>query len=271
VSDHNETSISNNDTGVPAWAMAPFEDFINLAERIVQLLHLSTCGLSIMVKMPALLRSTVKGAQGELEVHHIESLQRVERVANLAQREVDDNFPLLHAYSVIGLWSSLESTIRLFVANWLQHSGHAMNVEAVQKLRVKIGEYESLSGQDKYFYLLDRIEQETATNLLNGVNKFESLLGQFGLSGPVEERVKRALFEMGQVRNVIVHRSSIADRRFVEACPWLQLNVGDTIKISYDQYINYYESSIYYMKTVMKRLPGHFNKMQAGFGKKPSG
>jgi hypothetical protein len=33
------------------------------------------------------------------------------------------------------------------------------------------------------------------------------------------------------MRNVIVHRASLADRRLVEACPWLNLQINDPVTV----------------------------------------
>jgi hypothetical protein len=37
---------------------------------------------------------------------------------------------------------------------------------------------------------------------------------------------------LGQIRNVIMHRGGIADRRIVAACPWLGLAAGDEVIIT---------------------------------------
>ncbi|QJW94913.1 hypothetical protein [Frigoriglobus tundricola] len=91
--------------------------------------------------------------------------------------------------------------MRLFLARWLENEPSAFDSDAVQKLKVRICDYEKLQGEERYFFILDRIEQETVAPLKVGVKRYEVLLEQFGLSGSVEAGVQRDLFELNQVRN----------------------------------------------------------------------
>lgn len=52
-----------------------------------------------------------------------------------------------------------------------------------------------------------------------GVARFETLLALVELSGAIDEEHRKGLFELQQVRNVIVHRAGIVDRRLREQCP----------------------------------------------------
>ena len=78
------------------------------------------------------------------------------------------------------------------------------------------------------------------------------------MSGSVEEHVKRTLFEMNQVRNVLVHKRGIADRRLVEACPWLNLSLGDSVKVDHKMFQRYDEAVQKYVLTIMDRVSERF-------------
>lgn len=132
-------------------------------------------------------------------------MKSANKEAELARRELNDEFPLLHAQTTIALWSALEAAIRLVLVRWLQNYKQAMEVEEIQKLRVRIGEYERLEGEDRFSYILDRLEQELAAPLKAGSTRFELLLNPFSLSRPVDKDVRRNLFELNQIRNVLVH------------------------------------------------------------------
>jgi len=243
--------------GAPQWATQPFKDFLEYTDRLLQLLHLSTKGISMVRGVPKAIEALamVDDDDGSDVQTRIETAKEE---AELAQREVSEGFPLLHAQATIALRSALEATIRLFVARWLQNYGPAMSVEVIQKLRVKLGEYEQLEGEDRFFYILGRLEQELSTPLKNGVTRFEILLEPFGLSGPVNDPVRRDLFELSQVRNVLVHRNGVADRRLVEACPWLGLKAGDTVRIEHKQLRRYFESVYSYVTKLIVRLGEYF-------------
>lgn len=178
--------------------------------------------------------------------------------AKLAQQEVDEHFPILHAQASIAIWAGLKTAIRLFLVKWLQHCKTAIDADMVQKLRVRIGEYERLEGEDRFFYILDRLEQELSTPLRSGVKRFEAILEPFGLSGPVDKDVQRDIFELKQLRNNLVHCSGIADRRLINACPWLGLTSGDRVKISRAAYVKYFASVMAYATVLMLRVADHF-------------
>ena len=241
----------------PKWATRPFREFIDQAERLDQLLHLSMSGISMIRGVPKIVEVLAKVEEDSGE-HARQKIENAKREADLAQKEVDEGFPLLHAQTTIALWSALEATVRLFIVRWLQNYQPAMNVEVIQKLRVRIGEYERLEGEDRFFYILDRLEQELSAPLRSGVSRFESLLEPFGLAGAVDEDLRRNLFELNQVRNVLVHRSGVADRRLIESCPWLEVKVGDILKMRHDTTRRYFDSVMRYSTTLIVRIAEHF-------------
>jgi hypothetical protein len=251
----------------PRWATQPFRELIDHTERLGQLLHLSMRGISMIRAVPKVIEALAQ-AEGHDGGEGRQRVQDAEREAELARREVSEGFPLLHAHTAIALWSALEAAVRLFMARWLQHHKPAMEVEVVQKLRVRICEYERLDGEDRFFYILDRLEQELSAPLKNGITKFESLLEPFGLAGPVDEDVRRDLFELSQVRNALVHRSGVADRRLVEACPWLQLKAGDQIHVRHEATQRYFASVMKYSIALIVRMGEHFGVDMSKFRSK---
>jgi len=244
-------------SGAPKWATQPFRDFMERTERIDQLIDLSIKGISMLRGVPKIVEVLAKVERGSAKEDDY-SVRRAKKAAKLAQREVDEGFPLLHAQATIALWSTLEATIRLFIVRWLQNYEQAMEVEAIQKLRVKIGDYECLEGGDRFFYILDRLDQELSAPLKNGITRFELLLEPFGLSGPVDEDVKRNLFELNHVRNSLVHRSGFADRRLIDSCPWLKLTVNDPVKVDHEMMRNYFISVMKYITELIARVGERF-------------
>jgi hypothetical protein len=57
----------------------------------------------------------------------------------------------------------------------------------------------------------------------------------------VEEGMKKTCFELCAIRNLIVHRSAIVDRRFVQLCPWLGTKIGEIFKVTPQAYKSYLE------------------------------
>src|SRR5687768_13032772 len=124
----------------------------------------------------------------------------------------------------------------------------------LRSLRITLGDYEGVAPEDRANYLLDILEREVAAVLKPGVGRFEVLLESFGLSGAVPESVRRCLFELSQVRNVLVHRRGIADRRLIEQCPWLQLKIGDRAVVKNEQMHRYTTAAMAYSMIILRRL-----------------
>jgi len=59
---------------------------------------------------------------------------------------------------------------------------------------------------------------------------------------------------MYHVRNVIVHRGSVADRRLILACPWLNLKAGDKVEITHEILGKYFKALNDYLMIVIRRL-----------------
>lgn len=235
---------------VPEWASFLFKDFIDRAERVRHLSHISRRGIQLLVHMPKFHELLADPNDPDHETR----LAKARADAKLAEREVAENFPLLGEQALVSLWAALEDCIRLFLARCLEHREGAFQVDAVQKLRVKISDYEGLIGEQKYFYILDRLEQETSATLKAGINRFEVLLGVFGFSGETPDSIGRDLFELCSVRNCIVHRGGYADKRFADACPWTAHPVGKRITVDQKMLERFFSAAIAYVTLLIDRI-----------------
>jgi hypothetical protein len=265
-------SIVQNQTGLPekkaqdwllttpAWARDPFGHLCVELSNQQDLLEIAIAGISRMRLAPRMVKELerLQRIVGQEPSVTPTDHERAKRQAELAEREITQGFPLLHRHAAIVVWSGLEATVRLFVARWLQQTPDAMATEAVQKIRVKLADYERLQGEDRFFYIVDRLEQETSAPLKCGVARFESLLEPFHLSGPVEESTRRTLFELNHVRNVVLHRASVVDRRFHDACPWFNLKPGDKLQINHEAVFRYFLHATRYAIDLLFRIHRHF-------------
>jgi len=209
----------------PDWATAPFTRFLDQAERLGQILEISMRGIMAITVIPDAIQFLARAGSEDSAITEAK-LEKARVEAELADSEAKKGFPVLHAQAVVTLWSYLEALARSFATEWLRNRPDAIQNPVVSRLKAKIGEYEMLSAQERPSYIFDLLEQELGTNLRSGINRVETLLAPFGLSGDVPDDIQRDIFEMGQIRNVLVHRGGIADRRFVDCCPWLGTSAG---------------------------------------------
>jgi hypothetical protein len=236
---------------LPDWARKLFTEYFDHHEELDRLLYLATNGI-------ALLRGRHKGLtvlaelDGKLEERR-ESIEQAARDKELAQKEVDNGFPLLHEQAAIALWGSLEALVRSLVAAWLANKPEAWQVDAVRKLRVRLGDYEPLEPFERCLWVVDLLDHEIGGPLRWGVNRFECLLQPFGMSGSLEDEYQRTLHELSQVRHVLVHRRGIADKKLLDACPWLNVRLGDRVRVTHDMWHRYASTNVEYVAELLKR------------------
>lgn len=243
----------NKTTAGKKWAVEPFEDCINDLERLREMVYVSTNGISMLRGMPRVVEALVPFEEmvGKSEV----DLEFAKKTADLAQREVEEGFPLLHAWAVVAVWAYLEAHFRTFLAIWLKRRRSAWSCEPIKRLKVKLGDYESIPPQSRHFFVIGLLERELGTGIRNGVDRFEAMLEPFELAGPVPKKLKDAMYELGQVRNIIVHNASRVDRQFKSACPWFPQKVGSTVNVS-SEMLHYYMDAVVLYVTLLICRPG---------------
>ncbi len=226
------TSDSTPKRKLPEWITGHFEESLNSHQQLIQIIHISERGIGVLRGIPQVVKVLADTSKEMDSTATTERLEQAEKEAALAVTEIEKDFPVLHGLAVVALWSWLEHFVKGFVALWLLNKREAKNVAAVQKLRVKLGDYLQLQKSEQAHFLVELLEQDLAAPLKRGVKRFESLLEPFGISGALPEGCAKELFELQQIRNAIAHRNGRADRRLRAECPWLKLKQNQQIYVS---------------------------------------
>lgn len=263
----NQKASSEKPTNSPAWATEPFERFLDQAVRLTDVVRLSVRGISGLRSVPKIVQALGKVHEKEGTAEHKQQLAMAQADADLAQREIDSDFPIVFANATVALWSFLESMSRATAVAWLKNDPSVWQVDVIAKLRVRLGEYERLTQDERYHYVAELVESETATGLRNGIERFEAILKPFGLDGPVPGGLRRDMFEFGQVRNAIVHRGGHTDRQLISSCPWLNFKVGDELPIRREHFDRYGKATQNYVLLLICRVAEHFGKDFAEYKK----
>jgi hypothetical protein len=225
-----------------------------------EVLHLTCGGISMIRATPNAIKVlySIDGDESEAARNEIAA---AEHRAALAQREVDSGFNIVHSQAVVSLWGALEDAVRTFVARWLMNLPEWRTQGPWAELKVKLGEYERLDGEEKAYFLVGLIEQNTGAPMKRGVNRFESLLEGLGLTGGAGDETRDAIFEMQQVRNVIAHRRGIADHRFCRMCPSFGAKPNQRLQISHEQWQRYSAAAGSYIHELICRVGEHFGDL----------
>jgi hypothetical protein len=182
-------------------------------------------------------------------------LRAANKEAELAQYEIDNGFPLLNAHALVGFWGALESLIEDVVVAFLVNEPKLLSGDRLARLRVPLADFESLTREERMRRVVTLLQREMG-GLAGGIAPFEQSLALVALSGEVPDDVRRTLWEAGNLRNVIVHRMSVADQRLIDACPWLGYTVGEKVVVK-DVFL-YFRAMVDYNVILVNRVRVHF-------------
>src|SRR6266571_9297408 len=243
------------------YAAQPLSRFLEYWEDSRRLLEVSMTGMSALKDIAVVLEQVRLfvakiglGSPNTSQKDLLSNLQKAERDAAYSQKEIDAGFPLLHAHTLVGAWGALEAAIEDMLVGILLNEPRHLQDPSLGKIRIPLAEFEALEKEDRMRLLIEEIRRNNPSGRKNGNVTFESLLERFLLSGPVNADISRDIWEANQVRNVIVHRNSIADRHLVKSCPWMKMNIGDKVIITSQQIDRYGHALCEYVATILRRL-----------------
>ena len=126
----------------------------------------------------------------------------------------------------------------------------AWDAPEVAKLKIPIARYQQLDENERPRLVISELSRSLSTDLRKGVGKLKSILAVFGLAPVVGPNVRRALHELCQVRNVIVHCGGVADEKLIKECPWLESKVGENFQVDHPVFGWYYGAARRYAERV---------------------
>lgn len=239
---------------IPEAITKHFKESRETHENIHQIIYVSRKGIRSVTKMPSLVEALERLENKEINEDGKKRIAAAQKEADLAMAEIEKDFPVLHGLAVVALWSWLEHCIKGFIALWLAHHKGAIKAPALGRLRIKMAHYMTLSKAEQMKEIVDLLERELDAGDKIGVNRFESLLMPFGLSGSVTKKCSDTLHELQQVRNLIAHRSGKADRHFKSECPWIKVKIDQKVNVSREMFLNYSASTIVYLTELIYRV-----------------
>ena len=247
---------------IPQWFLDIANNQLDYRIKFEELSHISKKGIQAIVSMKDITEALTEPEDMDDPIKK-NSFENIRREALLAANEATDGFPFLHEHFTVSLWAFLESFIITLLANWIMNKPEIKACDEFKKLKVRIGEYETLSDEDRAFHLLDLLEESKGSRRSPGIARFNSLLQTFGIVVNISPDKIRDLIELHQLRNALVHRRGIADRKLISSCPWLGLSVGDAVKIDARSYERFNLAVTAYIAELLQQIRLHFGLKRA--------
>jgi hypothetical protein len=223
----------------------------------LKMLALCVHGINIVTRRPEMVQRVIDltiSAEKEVTPDLKSDLESATKQAAFAENELKNGFPFLNAQALVGIWGALEAAVEDMLVGILMNEPKSMEKDEFTKIRVPLPKFEVLDKEDRMRFLLSEAQRAQAVGSVQGVDTFEKALQLFDLAGAVDGETKKMMWEMNHLRNVFVHRDSIADLHLVQACPWLNLSTGDRVLINEEKY-GFFSDAVYeYLKTLTRRL-----------------
>ncbi len=181
-----------------------------------------------------------------------ESTAHAERLRAFAERQQKSGFPYVAHVGAVRAWTVIEAAVRDRARDLLADD-RVWRVEALQRLEGPLVPFALQSREEQIEKLLDMMTAP-GDGRTPGVGAFEPLLHRLGLVGSVEDEVRRALFELGELRHVVVHRNGLADKRYLERIRGASLRVGDPVVIEWSRFRGYLRAAVWYFLEIERRV-----------------
>ena len=245
---------------VPEALLAPWLRGNDRFHQLLDVLELCTHGIG---RLPHFVEAAKKWdeAKANLGVKvDTSDIERLESMAAKAEKESSLGFPTLHAHVAVSLWSIAETTVEDFIVDWVKFDPKFLDKETIPRVKISIGEFMMLDEDERVRYMLEEIQKHLGCASARGIEQFERLLNLCGLGGAIEDWIRKDMLELSQMRNVIVHRGSVVDRKLLRSCPWIALKPGEVITLDAATCNRYIRAFDGYMGNRMMRLVEKFKE-----------
>jgi hypothetical protein len=242
--------------------IARLHQFIDLCLQSLALGREATANVELQRRAAHTLR---KADPFPEESAYLEALERARILEQFAREENAHGFPFLYSLAIVRLWSILESMADEVLIALLEETETIQMPEILRRIQGSVVEFARSPRDTQFEFLASQLRSVVQASLKPGIGRFEAVFEPLGLGGPVPDNVRRLFMEMAQLRNVIVHRSAIADKRLVASSPWLGYAVGDAIRIQAQDFRLYVRASHWYALEIDRRF-----ELRAGKALRPS-
>lgn len=194
------------------------------------------------------------GSEPERGRNKDDDVARAKADAAYIQKHRDNGYSAVYSQQVIATWGALEAHVDDVVVMLLRCDKRFLATDALKKTKIPLAAYEALNPSERIEFLLDSLQRDLNARFKKGLGQFESVFDAIDFPGTVEDDLRRTFIEFAAVRNVLVHKRGIADKRLIDACPWLQLPPGVALRISVPHATRYWAAAAVYASKIHRRV-----------------
>jgi len=227
-------------------------------QKTVRLIDAAVKDISMLPATINMMKAYHKLQQSEGQASDPRTLEMAIETLPLLEEERARGFTFYFGLATIAIWGGLEAYIEDLLVKCLEMDEVFLACDQVRRLKVSIGDYSSMSPEERRYYVIATLDRDLAAPTKSGLGRFEALFEAFGLGGTIDPELRACILELASVRNVLVHRGGLADERLVVNCPWLNAIRQKPILVSGSMMHMYASAASLYATEVDRRALRHF-------------
>lgn len=165
------------------------------------------------------------------------------KLVAVAGEQEGQGYTIVFAHALADCWEALQRLVEDLLIAWLLNYPAAPKLPDVTKVKLPLADFMSLDDEGRMRLLINELQSAKRAKFNMGIGQFDELLKVFDLKFGVDEQLRKELLAMQQLRNVIVHRDMVVDRRLAEQCTWLGLRPGDRLSVPIYEYHRYLKAA----------------------------
>jgi len=150
------------------------------------------------------------------------------------------DYAALNAHSLVSIWGVLESCLENLVVLILTNDSGVLQKLASAGVKVDPSKVSHLLCEEEARTFYQKIENHARVKG-NVVLTYEAVLALFGLSAACPQHTD-SLLEANALRNCIMHRGGIIDKKAISQAPQLNQWLGKKYNLSSDSYLKYHDA-----------------------------
>jgi hypothetical protein len=244
---------------LPSWTKEIVKDWITYIEEIGDTTEFNERVTKFIYKFPDFGDFFIEKIIGELSEtdEHVKMQtdfikKTSHELAKKAEFHMKNKFHHNYSFGVVMLWSALESLVMEILEELLKQDKALYSANEIHNTKILLGEFVKLTEEERARFILKRLEEDHCRG--TGIDRYIKLLGIFKIKISIGIRAKNQLFELHNIRNVIVHKRGIADQRLVESCPGKKFKKGKQIKISSADFHKYTKAVLQFATSLLNNL-----------------
>ena len=139
----------------------------------------------------------------------------------------------------VSLWSIAEAKIDDIIHRFVLADPSVLSRQEFEKIAIPASDALSMKRSQLCRDIVNQYKEKVGSSFKKGIGRFENVLSAIGLGGGVPDGAKKAFMEISELRNNLVHKMGVADKKLIDACPWLNLREGQRYRLDRDNIRSY--------------------------------